>query len=117
MKYKLLKECFSSEIGEIFYMRDGYCENDIRTIKLDPCIIEDNPDWFEPVIERWRARNGENYYFVNQQSIVDSLEETFHPIDEKHFDFGNYFETRKQAEEASKRIKKVLMDYHKELGE
>ena len=116
MKYKLLKDLPNCKIGTIAEVNE-YNVAHFDAFNFYISDLKKHTDWFEPVIERWRARNGENYYFVSQRSIVDSLEETFHPIDEKHFDFGNYFETRKQAEEASKRIKKVLMDYHKELGE
>lgn len=33
------------------------------------------------------------------------------------YNCGNYFRTEEQAEEAAKRIKEVLFNYHEEIGE
>lgn len=66
---------------------------------------------------RWRAKKGKEYYYVgNQGSVVIDIEGDY-CIDEKRYEFGNYFRTSEQAVEAAKRMKEVLRKYHEEIGE
>lgn len=66
---------------------------------------------------RWRAKDGKKYFYVgNQGSVVIDIEGDY-CIDEKRYEFGNYFRTSEQAEEAAKRMKEVLRKYHEEIGE
>lgn len=69
--------------------------------------------------ERWRAHGGERYYVIefskfgnigicNEKDIDCSFDNNF-------YELGNYFKTREQAEEACKRVKKVLEQYQQEL--
>ena len=37
--------------------------------------------------------------------------------DENRYEFSNYFRTSEQVEEAAKRVKEVLRNYHEEIGE
>lgn len=71
------------------------------------------------VAKRWRAEVNCGYYYVACRGNVDvdvEVEHT-HPIDDGLHNHGNYFRTREQAEEASRRIKKALGAYHEEIGE
>lgn len=67
--------------------------------------------------ENWRAETGEEYYCITSFLEVNSPLETGILLDEKMYTKGNYFRTEDQAKEVIKRIKKVLDDYHKEIGE
>lgn len=66
---------------------------------------------------RWRAKSGKEYYYVGNQGILMVDTEGGHIIDANRHNFGNYFRTSEQAEEAAKRIKEVLFKYHEEIGE
>lgn len=113
MKYKLLKDLLKLKSGYEYPANDKgliYLFNDW----IDPSLYQ---DWFEPVIERWRAGIKESRYFVTSDGGLNSGIECDDEMDDAYFESGNYFKTREQAEEASRRIKKVLMDYHKEIGE
>ena len=66
---------------------------------------------------RWKAKEGETVYFLNlhqDESIaskgtvasVDYLWETY-----------NYFRTQEQTNEAARRVKETLRQYHEEIGE
>lgn len=64
---------------------------------------------------RWRAREGEIYYYATSFLDVNSPIEGNISFDNIMYKNGNYFETEEQALEAVKRIKKVLNDYQNEL--
>ena len=66
---------------------------------------------------RWRAKEGEEYYCVGSQGIVKVDKENGYCIDKNKHEFGNYFRTYEQAEEAAKRVKEMLKKYHEEIGE
>ena len=66
---------------------------------------------------RWRAEDGKEYYYVGNQGIIIVDKEEGVYADENRHEFGNYFLTREQAEEAAKRMKEVLRKYHEEIGE
>jgi hypothetical protein len=79
-------------------------------------FLDSKPDWFEPVIERWRAGSNENYFHVGSRLSAEKDYEEGTDFDESRFINGNYFQTHDKATEAAKRIKQTLMDYHKELA-
>lgn len=64
---------------------------------------------------RWRAMVGEEYYYVSSSLDINSPLETNVSLDNIMYNNGNYFQTKEQAQEAAKRIKKVLNDYQNEL--
>ena len=66
---------------------------------------------------RWRAEDGKEYYYVGNQGILMVDKEDGHCTDENRHEFGNYFRTSEQAEEAAKRVKEVFRKYHEEIGE
>lgn len=66
---------------------------------------------------RWRAKEGEDYYYITGRGHVVGDEEGGLPEDIERYEFGNYFCTQEQAEEAAKRVKEVLRKYHEEIGE
>lgn len=66
---------------------------------------------------RWRADVGVKYYFVDSLLDVLYIKECWSSLCNKHYSARNYFRTEEQAEEAAKRIKEVLCNYHEEIGE
>ena len=47
---------------------------------------------------RWRAEKGESYWFISSEGGIIEYKEDNHPLDEKIYNFGNYFRTKEQAE-------------------
>jgi len=80
-------------------------------------IVESSPEWFKKVKVRWRARKKESYFVFHGDGDGFSELEQENIFPERNFDFGNYFRTAQQAEEATRRVKECLMKYHEELGE
>lgn len=66
---------------------------------------------------RWRAEEGRGYYYVGNQGILMVGTEDGHITDKNRHEFYNYFRTSEQNEEAAKRVKEVLRNYHEEIGE
>ena len=66
---------------------------------------------------RWRAKNNEEYYSVGTTIEPISIFEYNDYIDYKRWNALNYFKTKEQAKEASKRVKETLRKYHEEIGE
>ena len=65
---------------------------------------------------RWRAEEGKVYYYINNQGILTVDKEYGDCVDKNRHEYGNYFCTRAQAEEAAKRVKETLRKYHEEIG-
>ena len=66
---------------------------------------------------RWRAEYGCRYYLVTSCLKVGSDIDFRHTGEEERLEFGNYFRTKEQAEEAAKRVKETLRNYHGEIKE
>lgn len=66
---------------------------------------------------RWRAKIEESYYFLNTNFMAVSSTEENDAFDKGLWDIYNYFLTREQVEEAAKRVKETLRNYHEEIGE
>ena len=66
---------------------------------------------------RWRAEDSKEYYYVGNQGILMVDKEDGVCADENRYKFSNYLRTSEQAEEAAKRMKEVLIQYHEEIGE
>ena len=64
--------------------------------------------------DRWRAKRGENYYFLDSRFIIIQACENSHTIDNIRYNSGNYFRTTGQAERAKPYIQKALDDFWKE---
>lgn len=65
----------------------------------------------------WRADAGEEYYHLGTQGIPMEDKEGGLIADANRYKFGNYFRTKEQAEEAAKRVKETLRNYHEEIKE
>lgn len=65
---------------------------------------------------RWRAKKGEYYYHINADGFASTIKHTDYITDYYRYNFGNYFRTKGQTEEAAKRVQETLLNYHKELN-
>ena len=106
-QYKLKKDLPTFNEGDEFclnsnndlYLKDSniMAYNHI-TLKKFPNILT---DWFEEIPEeskRWRAKNGADYWWINDSSGVwDSCEED-DSTDNGRYNIGNYFKTEAEAE-------------------
>ena len=66
---------------------------------------------------RWRAKEGENYYFFDANLLVRSIDDTYSTFDNELWDAFNHFRKEEQAKEAAKRVKETLRKCHEEIGE
>lgn len=82
------KETFLSKIKE-----EGYTLNQ-ETKKLEKI--------------RWRAKNGEDYFIVSGELIIEKFSEENDDIDDNFYFSHNYFKTKKEAMDARDKIKELL---------
>jgi hypothetical protein len=66
---------------------------------------------------RWRASFDERYYYINHLLDCHSDIEDSHIFNKERWKMGNYFKNKEQAEEAAKRVKETLRNYHEEIKE
>jgi hypothetical protein len=66
---------------------------------------------------RWRAKGKEIYYYVGCNMEVYTFSPSTSEDEEDDFNSYNYFRIKEQAEEAARRMKEVLFQYHEEIGE
>lgn len=71
---------------------------------------------------RWRAKEGEEYSYVNSNMGVSSIRrpkagEYKCDYEGNSYHSYNYFRTQEQTTEAAKRVKETLKKYHEEIGE
>lgn len=80
-------------------------------------LIQFYPDWFEKAPNRYRARQGETYFFINSSGKVDADIERNYLADMDRYKSGNYYRTKEIAEEVVRRIDEVRGKHHEEIGE
>lgn len=83
---------------------------------LESAVKELNQKYVK--IKRWKAIKNEKYYFVNYYTLgvlYDFQKNTI--FGKRLYATGNYFRTEEQAKKCAKRIKKVIKEYRKEIGE
>lgn len=117
MKYKLLKDLprlKSGSIGErssvypdLYYFGMGNF--------FEPIAVEGNPDWFEPVIERWEPEDGEKSLLIIVEHGFGTPSSYFHR--EPGDSIVHYFKNICKYTEARDAIKKVLDELHLKWGE
>ena len=72
--------------------------------------------WFEEVKpKRWRAESGCYYYCIFATGVRTLAKEVHAISDDQCYETGNYFRTKEQAEEALKRIKKLLAENQEKI--
>ena len=66
---------------------------------------------------RWRAKKGGDYYLIDIDLTVKSIDDTYSTFDNKLWDALNHFRTKEYTAEAARRVREVLRQYHEEIGE
>ena len=62
--------------------------------------------------KRWRAEEGNIYYFLNNIFNIMNSEENYTCLEDKRYENGNYFETEDEALEYAKYMKKCSLEWH-----
>lgn len=65
---------------------------------------------------RWRAKK-DGYYYINRGLTTTNTTESGYNTDTIRYNVLNYFRTKEHAEEAARRVREALRQYHKEIGE
>lgn len=61
--------------------------------------------------KKWRANKGAHYFRIDFDDFtIRSTREVFSSFDNFNYEIGNYFETKKEAEIYSEKIKKILKE-------
>ncbi|HWZ65600.1 MAG TPA: hypothetical protein VNX65_02260 [Patescibacteria group bacterium] len=119
MKYKLKKDFGTYKAGEIIAtlgLGDPYA------VGITGRITILDKDWFEPVPDkpekpkRWRAEDGQRYWFVDQNGTVDYLRDDRYDLDGELYELGNYFRTEAQAEAVARAVR-ALFEYIQDPAE
>lgn len=60
--------------------------------------------------QRWRAKEGEHYYFVGNVFGISSHREAFDEADDGLWNSGNYFSTENEAQKYTNEFKRMLQE-------
>lgn len=75
-------------------------------IKQIVCLINEKYG----IPKRWRADIGEAYYYIDSCGTIVAKEENGTTTDDKRYEFGNYFKSKKElSEDKIKKIQSVLI--------
>lgn len=66
---------------------------------------------------RWRAKKDGYYYYINRGLTTTNTTESGYNTDTIRYNVLNYFRTKEHAEEAARRVRDALRQYHEEIGE
>ena len=110
-----LEPNFYSYISDAILCSDLYLnsENDCFTIKnnlvesLEIFLQEFNEKY--GIIKRWRAGQGEIYFFINSNCKIDTTKNYINDwdkFDDINYELGNYFKTEEEAEKVKAELDK-----------
>jgi hypothetical protein len=60
--------------------------------------------------KRWRAKSNCFYYYVDSTSKVGSCRDFYVSVDDERYEIGNYFKTKKEAENVAKKIEQIFKE-------
>lgn len=70
-----------------------------------------NPETEEIETKRWRAKEGERYYYIKlREDEPKSFTESFDSIDTRLWKSGNYFRTAGEAQKYANEFKRMLQE-------
>ena len=90
----------------------------------DYSLVTDGTPWMpikqpapyvKPEPERWKPETNQWYYYATKDGDWGKYQYADGSFDCNMYDFGNCFQTREQAQEAARRVRETLLNYHKEL--
>lgn len=64
------------------------------------------------VPKRWRAEDGNYYYHVDDEFIIQKEVEDYMILDNNRYNIGNYFRTKEEAEEYVEYMKQKSLEWH-----
>lgn len=107
-RYKLLKDLAGLKAGSTLYLNElgNLVAEDKTTIVFLANFIHHysllDSDWLEeaPECKRWRAKEGERYWFVRGDGEISDDCELKTNIDGRRYELGNYFKTEGEAQKA-----------------
>lgn len=120
-RYKLKKDLPTFKAGDRFHINadDDLVLDNSWIVAYSKSTLEKFPniltDWFEEIEDeynRWRAKNGVDYWWINDGSGVWSNCVEDDNTDDGRYNVGNYFKTEAEAEAYRKYLlaRQVLLD-------
>ena len=113
-RYRLLKDLPTFDKGDIFRLTEhGHLMSEKAGViaYAEPTLEKFNildSDWFEEIPEdhrRWRAEEGERYWWVQNDGETDDDYDDKVGTDDRRYELGNYFKTEEEAQKASDWLK------------
>jgi hypothetical protein len=78
--------------------------------------IKEPEPYVKPKIKQWKPKIFQLFYFLTERGGIVKQQYIGSLFDQYYIKYGNCFRTKKQAEEAARRVRKLLLNYHKELN-
>jgi hypothetical protein len=73
--------------------------------------------YVKPEPQRWKPESEQLYHYVTDSGFEHRLIATDNEYRFlRRYDFGNCFKTQAQAQEAARRVRELLLNYHEELS-
>ena len=92
--------------------RPTYCPNYSHIVPDWQLVNAEVPTVVE-VKERWKPKNGESYFFISGDGLVNLSDWDNDVFDNYYYNFGNCFRTKEEAEKALERVKELLLSLNK----
>ena len=93
-------------IYDDIYLSDNdincYCEEKIKQIKEFVDYVNEKYG----ILKRWRAEEGEEYYFLDGKCEILNTNEIKKKIDDVFFEQGNYFKTKEEVQKVKEELDK-----------
>lgn len=95
----------------------GYHRDDDKNVQLiskeEAELIKQKVDAINEkygIPKKWRAKKGEEYWYINNSGDIICGTETYWIGDDEKYNFGNYFQTKEEAEKKLEKIKQILSE-------
>lgn len=125
---RLPTEADSDMMGKVWIFEDNavyWSDYSVVTPGTPWMPIKEPATYVKPEPERWKPEIGGRYHYVTTRVKSwsgihkQSYDEGSYTIDmylSDMYENGNCFKTEAQAEEAARRVREILLNYHKELN-
>ena len=78
--------------------------------------IKEPKPYVKPEPQRWKPEVESLHYYISWSGDTNFACYYDHYDTRRAYDFGNIFQTEAQAQEAARRVRELLLNYHKELN-
>ena len=114
-------EEYVTYVDNLFFNETGWLNDNVRPAtdaekqRLFDALAKEGKRWNPETkqiedLPRWRAKDGEKYYFVSDCMDVDFNSEDSDEYDDSYYAAGNYFKTEEAASRAAEKIRKILKE-------